>query len=299
MNPRQRFLVALSLTDADASLLQYAALLAKLGLGSHYHFVHVQTSGGTAKTATTADLQMQLDAKVAAHFAECSAPICTTQVVTGVRVDSLIDVATRERCDAILLGHRRARSGRRALAQRLAMIAPSSVWLVPEGSPARLQQILAPVDLSEHSADSLSVAASIAKAAPSATLRAMHVYFNESILQYDETAQDLRKHEEGGFEQFLAQANTHDVVVEPLLLEAADPAKAILRVAEESHADLIVMSTRGRSVAASILLGSVTGQVLAQSPSPVLAVKHFGAMMGLFQTLRDSHFWQKKNPKMN
>lgn len=47
---------------------------------------------------------------------------------------------------------------------------------------------------------------------------------------------------------------------------------AIIRMALESGCDLIAMSTRGRSLLASGLLGSVTYKVIHESPLPVLAI---------------------------
>ena len=48
--------------------------------------------------------------------------------------------------------------------------------------------------------------------------------------------------------------------------------ETIIRVAQETGCDLIAMSTRGRSVLTSGLLGSVTYKVLHESPIPVLSI---------------------------
>ena len=50
------------------------------------------------------------------------------------------------------------------------------------------------------------------------------------------------------------------------------PAHAIEDVAEEVHADLIVVGTRGHAPVAGLLLGSVTQRLLHIAPRPVLAV---------------------------
>ena len=50
------------------------------------------------------------------------------------------------------------------------------------------------------------------------------------------------------------------------------PAHAIAEVAEEVHADLIAVGTRGHAPVAGLLLGSVTQRLLHISPCPVLAV---------------------------
>ena len=51
------------------------------------------------------------------------------------------------------------------------------------------------------------------------------------------------------------------------------PADAIVRVAEERGADLIVMGTHGRTGLQHVLLGSVTEKVVRLAPCPVLTVR--------------------------
>jgi nucleotide-binding universal stress UspA family protein len=87
--------------------------------------------------------------------------------------------------------------------------------------------------------------------------------------------------------------------VTPIFEESSNVTRAVLRIVDERKCDLIVMSTRGRSSAASILLGSETAQTLMESRVPVLAVKHRGAFMNLFQVLSSSEVWLKSGPKTN
>ena len=47
----------------------------------------------------------------------------------------------------------------------------------------------------------------------------------------------------------------------------------ILQAGRESHADLIVVGSHGRTGIARLMLGSVAGQVVAQSPVPVLVAR--------------------------
>jgi nucleotide-binding universal stress UspA family protein len=54
------------------------------------------------------------------------------------------------------------------------------------------------------------------------------------------------------------------------------PADTIARVARERGADLIVMSTHGRTGLQHVLLGSVAEKVVRLAPCPVLTVKHRG-----------------------
>jgi nucleotide-binding universal stress UspA family protein len=62
--------------------------------------------------------------------------------------------------------------------------------------------------------------------------------------------------------------------VESQVLEG-DPVDMILRAAEETNSDIIVMSTHGRTALARLLMGSVAESVLRKAPCPVLISKAF------------------------
>ncbi|HEY7423005.1 MAG TPA: universal stress protein [Gemmataceae bacterium] len=78
----------------------------------------------------------------------------------------------------------------------------------------------------------------------------------------EEVKESLRKMEE----------RTHHIRVEALVLEG-DPADMILRAAEETHSDVIVMGTHGRTALSRLLLGSVAESVLRKASCPVLTAK--------------------------
>ncbi|HEY7652966.1 MAG TPA: universal stress protein [Methylomirabilota bacterium] len=80
-----------------------------------------------------------------------------------------------------------------------------------------------------------------------------------------------------------AQTQLRDLVANafqgPWEVEVAmgHPADTIVRIARERGADLIVMSTHGRTGLQHVLLGSVAEKVVRLAPCPVLTVKHRGA----------------------
>lgn len=297
----QRILVPLSMSEPDTGLLRYAAAVVRLGVTGAVRFVHVATSATmAADPLTLGDIRKKMEEVVDEQFGQPPDGVAVDfRVDQGPRIDKLVEASIEHQADVILLGHRKARSGQRSLARRLAMVTPCSVWLVPEGSSDRIERILAPIDLSRHSADSLGIATALARLLGIDACEALHVFFDSSTIRYDEHIAEVRGKEQQVLGDFLAGVNTHGVSVEPTLIESSRPAEAILRRAQQSQADLIVMSTRGRSAAAAILLGSVTAQTMAEAPMPVLAVKHFGAHLNLFEALKASRFWSRPNPKTN
>jgi nucleotide-binding universal stress UspA family protein len=173
------------------------------------------------------------------------------------------------------------------------MSAPCSVWLVPESCPAKLERILVPVDFSARAADAIDVATTLAAAAALEKCYALHVRFNSAAVTFDEYEEIEMAEEQDAFALFLARIDLHGVDVEPIYAEGSNVTPAIQRVAEQKDADLIVMGTRGRSRAASVLLGSETEQTIIESTLPVLAIKHFGARLRLLQVLLEDRFRQQ------
>ena len=185
------------------------------------------------------------------------------------------------------MGHQRARSRRRALGRRLAMHAPCSVWVVPEGSPSHLRRILVPVDFSGNSADAVLVASALARRAGLDRIAVLHVRFNEATVTFEDYVDIEAGEQRGAMDDFLAPIDLKGIETDMLFEEAAHVSTAVDRVAEREQLDLIVMNTRGRSSAAAVLLGSETEQVFIETERPVLVVKRRGARLTVLDALLD------------
>jgi nucleotide-binding universal stress UspA family protein len=68
-------------------------------------------------------------------------------------------------------------------------------------------------------------------------------------------------------------ADRAGVEADTVLLESNLPAEAIVETATTRNCDLIAMSPHGRRGLSRLILGSVTSEVLANSPVPVLVVR--------------------------
>jgi nucleotide-binding universal stress UspA family protein len=136
-----------------------------------------------------------------------------------------------------------------------------------------IHTILHPTDFSEYSAHAFRLASALARDY-GARLIALHVLVPPAVVygegmvvpdaeqQRDEVRAQLEK----------LQALGGQVRVVPRLVEGA-PVAEILRVAQETGADLILMGTHGRTGLRRLLMGSVAEQVVRQAACPVLTVK--------------------------
>lgn len=69
----------------------------------------------------------------------------------------------------------------------------------------------------------------------------------------------------------VARHRESSVEIAPLLRQA-DPREAVLAVAKEVSADLVIMGTHGRQGLARAIIGSVAESVVRSSPVPVMTV---------------------------
>jgi nucleotide-binding universal stress UspA family protein len=116
-------------------------------------------------------------------------------------------------------------------------------------------------------------------------------------VRYDEHVREVVGQEEKAFEKFLAGIDTKGVEVNTILIEGTQTAQDILQTAQRLGSDLIVMNTRGRSHAASVLLGSITSATKVATGVPLLAVKHYGSRMTLLEALGNHRIWDQPSPK--
>lgn len=143
------------------------------------------------------------------------------------------------------------------------------------------KRILVPMENEQHQAPALAHVGLLARAVRARVILAWLVpvvaseeYFMKRI-QVEPGSSGERRKEQG--EQFLSEAaealrSAGVEAVTKIVVTAASPEQAILDLAQEEGADLIVMATLPQSAVGRFLLGSVGEKVRRRSPVPVLFV---------------------------
>ncbi|MFH7805736.1 universal stress protein [Acinetobacter sp. BSP-53] len=142
------------------------------------------------------------------------------------------------------------------------------------------QNILVPVDGSETAYAAVAKAAEFAKAFGSkitvVQVLALDPYIAAEYISASQT-NDLIERARNAIVDSLAAAKTkfneQGLEVETKLLEGQVIHREIVRAAEDSHADLIIIGSHGRTGLKKLFLGSVAQSVLGESHIPVLIVR--------------------------
>ncbi len=134
-----------------------------------------------------------------------------------------------------------------------------------------IHTILHPTDFSERSRFALRLAGALARDY-GARLILLHVAVPPVVVYGEGAILPTPEEERDQLLAELEQLQVPGVHVEHRL-EEGDPVAEIVRVAEESRADLIVMGTHGRTGFGRLLMGSVAERTLRKAPCPVLTVR--------------------------
>jgi hypothetical protein len=195
---------------------------------------------------------------------------------------AIISEAEKINAGMIIMGRR----GRKGLARlmmgsntaRVIGHAHCNVLVVPRAAAPRYETILVPVDTSVYSERAVSEAINLAGMC-GGSLIVMSVLQVEgyeldysSLKQIDKVAQREASEVEEFIRKIKEKAEAEGVKSEGLIM-TGKPYEAILQVAEDRKADLIVMGSHGRTGLGKVMMGSVAERVITLSPCAVMVVK--------------------------
>jgi nucleotide-binding universal stress UspA family protein len=277
--------------------VRYAGLVSRMAQSERVWFVHVYRTqslvedlySNLVSMSAASRLQEDLEAFVEAHFDGPEETEVHCMVIQGTPLLELLRLSRAKEADIVLVGKDRS-SG--TMAEKMARKAPCSVLIVPPGTTPEIDQILVPLDFSDHAEGAIDVALAFGKAAGGARLRCLHAYdvptgYYKAGKSHEEFAALVRDRAEAQYCQFLQGLHLRDGVATPVFLQDRNVPRAIRRAVDRYGSDLVVMGTRGRTDSAAVLMGSVTEKIIRTTQVPVVAVKKKGATLSFLNALLD------------
>jgi nucleotide-binding universal stress UspA family protein len=208
-------------------------------------------------------------------------------IITRAGEDSynyIVDEAVKRRSTMIIMG-RRGRSGLKRLmmgsvTSRVIGHAPCNVLVVPKAARVEFKSLVVATDGSKYSMAAASEAIGLAKqnksdltvisVVPSELMTPTDIDFtmNQKELIADKEMQEAEKNVKA-----VKEAAQKEGVAVKALVMSGRPADAIIEIARDKNADLIVLGSHGRTGLEKLLMGSVTERVIVLAPCAVLVAK--------------------------
>lgn len=280
----RKILLATDFSERSDRALRRATLLAR-ELGARIALVHAVDDDQPKRIVDAErDEAEALLRQTAATIRDVDGVACETRVILAAPFVGIAGAVADMAPDLLVIGPHRRQVLRDVFvgttAERTIRSVPCPVLMVNAPPTGHYRHVLQTTDLSDGSRDALQRFSALgigARArrsllyvfgAPALRLVMGHTMPREDREHYladakGEAAEELSR--------FAAAAGLGDVR-RILREEAAATAHEILEAAEEEQADLIVLSTHGRSGLSKMLIGSVAEQVLRTAQVDVLAV---------------------------
>ncbi len=159
------------------------------------------------------------------------------------------------------------------------MEAPHAVWSVPRDWAPVLRRILVPIDFTSRSVHSLGAAVNLARRFPTAKCMVLHVDRHDTRCSGNEIGTSRLQELMAAYDEIMHAVDAAGVRFAPLFVKGQFIERAVARAASEHSADLVVLSTRGRSRLAGALHSSIAAQTLREVPGAILTLKPEGAAL--------------------
>ena len=302
MKRYKRILICVDWPDRDGRMLEYAGRTSHLTESEETHCLHVVADAGAGPNADVQGLPTRrrmtresLQALAEQHFKGHGKERLLFEVVAGSPLMETLRYAHDKDIDLIIMGRHYGRrvdtDDEALLARRITRKATCSVLVLPEDYQLQADALIVPVRDSECSANALEIACGIA-ATTGATVTALNVFHVGA--GYSNVGTNLEEHQAlleaaAGRElnRLLSRVATHGVTVDCRCVPDlhGKPVSIILGTLGDGSGKAVVIGARGRTGAAGVLLGTVTEQLIRNSPSPLLAVKKKGECIGILRAL--------------
>ena len=291
----KKIMIALDLTTMDQYILNYIEGLSKYVKAEKIYFINIQKTfdidadtkelmGIGKDTPVDEYIEKMMRETVAEHYPSCSNFDCEYEIAEGNPSTEIIRWAKMKNSDLILMGVKKELKGEGIAPQQIASKINCSVLLVPEGyKKFKLQSVFVPINFSEQTKLALEEAIDMQIKTPQRLKIYCHHFYElplgheksgksdeefARILDQNASKKWIKLKKEIGIET--AEFNYTD----DLLKEGQNIAKELIKKAIEYNADLIIMASKSKTLAAQLFLGNVTKKMIMNTYSiPLLIVK--------------------------
>lgn len=298
----KQVMVALDLTDMDEKLIKYTCYLDRTFKFEKIYFIHVARTLEYPQEIVDKhpELMAPLDEaykhEIQKELDKCwggTMDKAILKVTDGNPEEKLLKWAKIKHVDLIVLGRKIHMAGSGLVPGKITRAAPCSVLLVPEIVRFEMNKILLSVDFSRHSYLVAEQCIKLARQNSGTRLIFFHVYkvplgYSKIGKTFEEFAEIMKVHAQNDMNRFVEKIDLEGVDYEYVYECSHDkgPLDEIMGYATSENVDMLAVGSKGRTNAASFLLGSLAEKLVSRNENiPFLVVKQKGSNMDFLDAL--------------
>lgn len=287
-----RLTVALELNNLDEKILEYTRFICASLPVTKVYVLHVAehmdlSESMLLKHPELADvpvdesIEKEMQLKVEKFLSSEKLSI-DYAVVEGKVMETLVKHTQLKHSDLLIVGNRHQSGAGEVVSAKLARRALCSVLFVPETFSLDIQNILVPIDFSEHATLAAQMALSLSAAVDGDTVHFLNVYkvpqgYYRLGETYEEACDNMRYYAQEDYAKFAAklhEISANDVEAHYIEKRDTSTVDVITQSIQDLNCQLLVMGSKGRTNLSAIFMGSLTEKLIqANLGVPMLVVK--------------------------
>jgi len=287
MHLANHFLIGLDRTEFDKYLLNFVKKCGRVLPYQKLHFLHLadendlsdqkKRSKGESDEEINSELESEVASKVYAEFPEQNK--VEVEVTEGNPGKDLLKISRTISPDYLILGRKEPSGSLGVKPENFITNSTCSTILVPAKEYCDLKKFHVAIDFSEISLMALKQAVDLSSK-NDAELFVQHVIsippdFKRSGKSYEEYTKKQEEIFQNQANDFLKEANlSKEISIHFTFCRKGNTADCIADFAREVGADLLIIGSKGRTNAASVLLGSIAKKVAKRIKKiPLMVIK--------------------------
>lgn len=301
----KRILVALDLSENDKELIEYITTLSKEIPFQKIYFLNIQKTLEISKDILSKypeivapkdeTIERIIQDKINNYGEDLKADY-EINIEEGNPTKEILKFAKVKETDLILLGKKMDFYRNGISAAKILKLAPCSVSFIPENTVFEPTEFVVPIDFSSSSKIALEHAIFMASHFEDVEVTCVHFYqvpsgYHFSGKSFEEFADIMKENSEKDFKKFIKDVDTKktNVSFENIHDETDDIAQRIFDFAVDRDASKIIIGSRGRTLASSIILGSVADKLVRiNTHLPIFVAKERNHNLSFLEAILNS-----------
>ncbi|MCF8303211.1 MAG: universal stress protein [Bacteroidales bacterium] len=301
-------LVCLDLSEMDDFLIRYGNFLAEKFKPKSITFMHVMRTYDIPKEilSTLPDLDAPLSEivredikeKIDLLFNHQENVETKVEVQEGATTETIVHYSQKNPITLTLMGKKLGYKGRGSVVRKVLSVSPSSVLLISETSPHKIENVLVRMDFSRMAGMALKMALRLQELTQ-AKIFCHHVYklpleyfpqYSRSKQEEEKLRQMVKNHSEKEYKKFMKRLKLDPgrIPCTSTLDTENEEAHILYTKALNMGADLVIIGSKVKSELTDVILDNTSEELAgAEKNIPVFVVKDRKQTMGFLKTMFD------------